>query len=339
MKAIRFICLAGFSLVSFNLANLQAEGGGHPEAVSYNIQYNYGGTEYARSHHGLRGYGGGYIYPFYCSAEEYYYYTSDLFWRKPVRYHLPWNRLPITVSRVKAGKTSFYQTIPTLVENKPEAQTAVLEHPGGFVEREQFLIETALRGDHQERLLAAEELGEYRSVMSVAVMVDVLFNDGRAEVRQAAAKSLGETGLAIAYEPLRRRSAEEMNEEVQGTINEAIETIKNKSDAELIIWSETPEKRHGTQRIADYLEDLRFGRAQIRVKAVEELGEYNESRAVASLINVLINDRDQEVRQEAAKSLGEIGDGMAVPFLEAAQKYDQEKSVRKEAERSQKAII
>jgi len=339
MKAVSFICLAGFSLVSFNLASLQAEGGGHPAVVSNNIQYNYGGMEYARSHHGLGGYRGGYIYPLHCSAGEYYCDTPCLYWRKPVRYHLPWNRMPIRVTQVNAGESFFYQRIPILVENKPEVQTAVLEQPGGFVEREQFLIETALRGNHQERLLAAEELGEYRSVTSVAVLVDVLFNEGRAEVRQAAAKSLGETELAIAYEPLKRRLAEEKNEEVQGAIKEAMATIQSKSDGDLPVRSETPDKRYGTQRIADYLEDLRYGRAQIREKAVEELGEYKESRAVAALINRLINDRDQEVRQEAAQSLGEIGDEMAVPFLEAAQKYDQEKSVRKEAEKSKKAII
>ena len=59
--------------------------------------------------------------------------------------------------------------------------------------------------------------------------------------------------------------------------------------------------------------------------------KYKDTRAVAVLINALINDKDSIVRKEAAKSLQQIGDRMALPFLQAAQENDNDQAVRRAA--------
>ena len=79
----------------------------------------------------------------------------------------------------------------------------VVQSPTVHVSRQYRLIIKAIREGSQDRKLAARELAEYRNIASVAVLMDVLFNDGDAEVRRAAARSLGEIGDPRAIEPLK----------------------------------------------------------------------------------------------------------------------------------------
>lgn len=91
---------------------------------------------------------------------------------------------------------------------------------------------------------------------------------------------------------------------------------------------------NGKVQLADYLEDLRFGDAEVRQKAADKLDDYEGGQPVAALINILINDPVSDVREQAAKTLGKIGDRMAIGFLKAAKYNDTEESVRKDANKA-----
>ncbi len=298
-------------------ANVYRRGAGRP----------YG---YQRSGHGAPS---AYRSPYYSRTRSLWphYRGPYIYWRKPVRYHLPWNRPELVVTARRTGGLKYYKRIPEVTLVKLRSEPTELIQPVSFVPREQFLIESVLRRGRGDRILAIRELCDYKKITSVAVLIDALINDSNDDVRAEAAHALGAIGLPIAYEALARGAAREKAPEVRAAIDEAMKTIKEKTGSEIPSISKIPPDRHGTQRLADYLEDLRYGRAEVRETAVEKLCSYKDTRAVAALINALINDPDEEVREEAAASLGEIGDRMALPFLRSARNNDIENSVQKEA--------
>ena len=54
----------------------------------------------------------------------------------------------------------------------------------------------------------------------------------------------------------------------------------------------------------------------------EELSRFHDSRAIAKLCNILLEDSDPDMRYTAAESLAEIGDSTAIAALEYAQAND-----------------
>ena len=196
------------------------------------------------------------------------------------------------------------------------------------------MIDTVLRRPTRERIQAAEELSEHKQITSVAALVYVLFNDRSERVRAAAAESLGEIGLPAGYSPLLRSAKRELNDQVREAARLAAEEIEQNNQEIIKVEVEVSDLQHGTQRLSEYLEDLRLGRAEIRQNAVKKLSRFNDERAVSALINSLVNDSDRYVRKEAAQSLTEIGDEMSIPFLQAARVNDVEKSVRQAADRA-----
>ncbi len=306
-------------------ANMYRHGAGRPYGHyrrGHRVPSSYCSPYYGRTHS---------MWPRYRSP------YSD-YWRRPVRYHLPWNRPELVVTAQCTGGLKYYKRIPEVTLIKLHSEPTDLIQPVSFVPREQFLIESVLRRSRGDRILAIRELCDYKKNTSVAVLIDALINDYNDDVRAEAAHGLGAIGLPIAYEALVRGAAREKAPEVQAAIDEAMKTIKEKAGSEIPIISKIPPSRHGTQKLADYLEDLRYGRAEVRETAVEKLRSYKDTRAVAALINALINDPDEEVREEAAASLGEIGDRMALPFLRSARNNDIENSVQKEARQAVREI-
>ncbi|MCK5270810.1 MAG: HEAT repeat domain-containing protein [Sedimentisphaerales bacterium] len=267
-----------------------------------------------------------------------HYRGPYIYWRKPVRYHLPWNRPELVVTAQRTGGLKYYKHIPEVTLIKLRSEPTELIQPVSFVPREQFLIESVLRRSRGDRILAIRELCDYKKITSVAVLTDALINDHNNDVRAEAAHALRVIGLPIAYEALVRAAASEKAPEVRAAIDEAMKTIKEKAGSEIPSISRIPPSRHGTQKLADYLDDLRYGRAKVRETAVEKLRSYKDTRVVAALINALINDPDKEVREEAAASLGEISDRMALPFLRSARNNDIENSVQKEARQAIREI-
>ena len=289
------------------------------------------GYHYRRHHFGPRKI----IAPY---RRHHYSYWPSYYYRRPTRYHLPWDRPKVEVHTSYTGGLRFYKPLPTVIVQQSVSQPKVLVQPTSFVSRQEYLIESVLRHASSDRLLAARELAEYKNVSSIAVLVDVLFSDADWQVRHAAVESLGEIGSTLAYEPLLRIAAGEADEDVRHAAQDAAQAIKEKAGAGL--YSGTPRRpqQHGTQKMAEYLEDLRFGRSVVREKAVKKLKQYRDNRAAAALINTLINDRDKEVRKEAAESLADMADRMALPFLKDARQNDLEKSVRRASEKAVEKI-
>jgi HEAT repeat protein len=201
--------------------------------------------------------------------------------------------------------------------------------------KQEKLTDTLLHGTRTERREAAEDLGEYNNIASVAVLVDALFNDGSSKVRAQAAQSLGEIADPRAYDALVRSSDSDEDEDVSTEAEEAAEKIQDKvGDDKLYVSQPRPLINEDVEKLVIYLEDLRYGRAEIRERAAEKLSKFRNTQAVAALINTMVNDANKEVREEAAESLGKIGDRMALPFLKSARYNDSSESVRKDAEKS-----
>ncbi len=212
----------------------------------------------------------------------------------------------------------------------------VVQAPTVHVSRQASLIDKATREGSEDRKLAARELSAYRNIASVAVLMDVLINDGNDEVRRAAAKSLGEIGDPTAFEALIRSASAEDSEQVRDEAVAAAEHIKRgASEEELYISPKMPPMNTGKEKLGRLLEEVRFGNHEVREDAVKDLDDYRGTQSVCALIDVLINDPEEDIREDAAQSLGKIGDRMALPFLKWAQYNDPDKEVRKN---SQKAV-
>jgi HEAT repeat protein len=72
---------------------------------------------------------------------------------------------------------------------------------------------------------------------------------------------------------------------------------------------------------------LDFPKVNVRLGAIEALGEIKSPQSVDNLIRKLKDDTDNEVRWAASLALGQIGDPRAVPALEASLK-DEDRYVR-----------
>ena len=67
---------------------------------------------------------------------------------------------------------------------------------------------------------------------------------------------------------------------------------------------------------------LDFPKVNVRLGAIDALGELKNPRSVDNLIRKLKDDTDNEVRWAASIALGQIGDQRAIPALEEALKDD-----------------
>lgn len=288
--------------------------------LGYNNYYRQSGHYRQGHHYGSRGHYRNYSY------YRPHYYRSYSY--RPSRRR---SRVGVSVYYDSGG---FYVTapIPAIVVNKAIPKPIVLVRGGGFDTRREFLIETLRRDAEPDRLLAGRELKEYKDITSVAALTNALVNDPSAKVRKVAAQSMGEIGLAGGYLPLVRIGREDHEAEVRKAAKQAAQTIKNSTEPRKIFhYDQSPAMQHGTQKLATYIAEVRYGRRNVRKKAVKAMNKYHSTRAVAALIDVLINDSSESVREEAAQSLGKIGDAMALPFLKAASVNDIEDDVREDS--------
>jgi len=260
-------------------------------------------------------------------------YRSSYYYYGQPRYR---TRVDVTIRH--GGGFYVHGPIPPVVASKRTPKPFVLEHGRGFETREVFLIDTVRRDTKRARQLAAAELAQYKQITSIAALIDVLVNDRSDKVRVTAARSLGAIGLPIANEALLRIVESEHSQQVAKAAKTAIEEIKANSATDPPENAQVPLRQFGAQKLAYHIEDVRYGSAEVRQEAVKNMKDYRDTRAVAALICILINDKDKFVRKEAAKSLGKIGDEMAVRFLAAASENDIDLSARKEADKAIKKI-
>jgi len=204
-----------------------------------------------------------------------------------------------------------------------EATTAVLaQNTQPYPDTEAQLarqIDQVLHGRQRERLQATRALADFSSIRSVAVLMDALANDADNTVRKAAAKSLGEIADPLAYEALKRVVYFDNNPLVRKASEAALEEIEYSNDEAAL--PESVEYLHmndGRLKLGNYLETLRFGRADQRERAVRRLGNFKGTQTSLALIDAMINDPDEYVSEEAAVQLYALGDRMALPFISAA---------------------
>ncbi len=251
------------------------------------------------------------------------YYSYPYYWGG-VHYYDPYPRVIYTSAANYAYEP--YQPAQT----SPAVPLQLSEHDQ--------LIDQVLRDKDDQRIDAARRLRQFDDLRTVAVLIDVMINDGNSQVRAMAAESLGQIADPAAYEPLVRTAAAD-DDDVRASAEQAISTLQARVDKDnLRLSRRMPPMNEGREELALYLEDLRYGDADTRKKTAEKLRNFQGTQAVAGLINALMNDPYDEVRENAAESLGKIGDRMALPFLKVVQYTDSDKDVRKDSEKSVEKI-
>ena len=223
---------------------------------------------------------------------------------------------------------------PVYAQAQPVEPTTMIR-----TDRHRRLIENLQRNATLERIAAAGELAEFPSMQSLAVLQDALVNDAVSDVRQAAAKSLGQIADHRSFIGLLRIVQYDSDEEVKSAADYALAEIRFASDPALI-----PEDfqlrplNHGRIGLAAHLEVLRLGSFRQRQKAITELIHYRGTQSSAAIIDALINDPSKAVRATAARQLAVQADDLALPFLEWAALNDPENSVQRRARSAHRMI-
>ena len=276
-----------------------------------------------------------YSYPRYRSIRYYdpiYYPTSNYYYNY-APYYAP-------IVRIYNPVVPPTQIIVKEVAVAAPAQQVVYQEPVvESVPLQTQLMGSALREDVDNRKTAVRGLGQFPNLHSVATLVDVVINDVDAEVRAAAAMSLGEIGDPAGYEALLRCAASEHEESTKLAAEAAMAQIKLTAGEDSVYVSpKMPPMNTGDVELGQHLEALRFGDDESRKEAAENLSAFGGTQSVAALIDTLLNDARDNVREASAESLGKLGDRIALPFLRAAQINDPDKSVREEASDAVKEI-
>lgn len=186
---------------------------------------------------------------------------------------------------------------------------------------------------------AARKLGRVADPTAVSAL-EVLLDDRKEEVREAALFALGRIGSRESLESL-MKALERGDRWSQEKIAEAVEDAGDASRRLLVemLGDPDPGRRAfaaevlgsvgGPQEGEKLREALRDGDVDVRVKAAASLGRLKHRAARGDLVRAL-RDEAWEVRAQAAKSLGKIGEGRDAPFLRKAL-CDQEWWVRRNA--------
>ena len=265
-----------------------------------------------------------YYQPYYVPYYSYYpSYDSDYGDRRYNSYYIHGDIPPV------------YEAQRVVVhDNLPERSDRVVN-----AANQRQLTRKVLKDITSQRFEAVKELAHYPNLASVAVLIDVLINDASAKVRSGAAESLGKIYHPAAFEALLRSERYDQDDLVRDAAEVAIGEIRyNNSPEDLPALPMLLAMNDGRGKLGDYLEQIRFGRADQRQDAVRQLDRYPGTQAAAALINSIINDPDEYVRKEAAYRLGKLKDTMARPFLAAAGELDPEKMVRRMANDSLEKI-
>ena len=114
--------------------------------------------------------------------------------------------------KLKAGEESVYVS-----PKMPPMNTGDMEL-GQHLEALRF-------GDDQSRKEAADNLRGFPGTQSVAALIDTLMNDGRDNVRETSAKSLGELGDRLALPFLRAAQINDPDKSVREAASGAVEKI------------------------------------------------------------------------------------------------------------------
>lgn len=160
-----------------------------------------------------------------------------------------------------------------------------------------------------DRALAAETIGRLRVTRAVPALVEAL-DDRSEEVRTVAARSLAEIGDERAVPAL----AKALCDPSRWTLSLVAENLM----------------QMGSAAVPPLLDFVRGDDHNVRVAAVQILGEIRDPTATAVLCDVLRSDESLNLRARAAASLGQLGGPCAEAALVAALK-DEKWPVRSQA--------
>lgn len=164
---------------------------------------------------------------------------------------------------------------------------------------------------------AAKLLGRARDPRAVEPLIELL-GDNKADIRNAAAKALGDIGDPKTFEQV-------------GPLVKALGDKNVCCEAAKLLG------RIGDPRaVKPLIEALRNSGWSMQYWVTWALGKIGKS-AVGPLI-VALTDSDSDVREAAAKALGEIGDREALPELEQVARDDKVPSVAKAAREATRRI-
>lgn len=186
------------------------------------------------------------------------------------------------------------------------------------------------------RIQAIDGLWECQERWLIDELIDLMQQDGEAEVRSTAASNLGKFALLGELEELLPRDSQRVREALLATIRNndepldvrrrAVEAISPFSDDtinDLIrdAYYDTDLKMRASALYAMgvhcdpawlpvLLTELRSSEAELRYEAARACGEMEDERAVGALADVT-RDHDLQVRTAAIESLGRIGGNTA----------------------------
>ncbi|MCS7178488.1 MAG: HEAT repeat domain-containing protein [Anaerolineae bacterium] len=203
--------------------------------------------------------------------------------------------------------------------------------------------------DAAVRLAAVEGLWENEDIRLVPVLADVLLNDPSAEVRAAAATSLGRFMLSgelgkirprphqQAFQALmaactneqedlevRRRALESLAYSGEEIVAELIRAAYRHPDERMRVSAVFAMGRSADDRWAsEVMRELHSPSPQMRYEAARACGELELTDAVPVLLE-LIEDVDTEVQEAAIWALGQIGGDEARQALDQCRRSDNE---------------
>lgn len=178
---------------------------------------------------------------------------------------------------------------------------------------------------------------------TVAALIAAL-KDADAEVRAAAARSLGELHDTTAV-PALMAIAKDPNKEVRRAVINALSDLEDHRSLDIFLDAANDADPEVRERAANTLGDLKDPRAvpvlttllkdkvaDVRQQAANSLGNFELTAAPQGLLDA-INDPDADVRQAAINTVADMRDPRAVPSLKA-RLGDSNGDVREEAVRA-----
>ncbi|MHB8644407.1 MAG: HEAT repeat domain-containing protein [Thermomicrobiales bacterium] len=175
--------------------------------------------------------------------------------------------------------------------------------------------------DAEVRMRAIAALWEHESPDFLVALLDLLYADPAAEVRQAAAKALGLFAVRAVVGNLAAPLTVRLHDDLLTTAQDPREPINVRRPA---IESLGP---FNDEPVATLITELYHrGDLEDRVSALHAMGRSYNPRWFATLMDE-IEAEESDVRFEAARALGELGQAEAVPEL-IGRLADEDRAVR-----------
>jgi HEAT repeat protein len=228
---------------------------------------------------------------------------------------------------ISLGQVQDATTVPTLIavirDEVPVVRAGVVQALGLMRDPRALTTIIDSLGDPSDevRAMAARSLGHMKAQQTLASLMFAL-RDKSVLVRQAVAEALGKIAHHHAVRPLEQEVQEDDDWKVRRSVIEAFASLGTANDtfrvrkglrdrdwqvrqtAARLLGKLGPDNR----TIADLLKCLSDNKPEVRVAAVESLGDLKAARATQSLLELLKKSRPWPMRAAAGIALGKIAD-------------------------------